>query len=59
MSDVMKVYGPGDATAEVPTGTTAQDALKALGAIRGMVVAARVDGAMVDLDRVLEDGESV
>nr|WP_205712200.1 threonine--tRNA ligase [Euzebya rosea] len=59
MSDVMKVYGPGDATAEVPTGTTAQDALKSLGAIRGMVVAARVDGTMVDLDRVLEDGESV
>ena len=59
MSDVIKVRGPGDITAEVPTGTTAQDALKEMSAIRGMVVAAKVDGVAVDLDRPVADGELV
>ena len=59
MSDVMQVFGPDSTKVEVPTGTTAQDALKALGAIRGMVVAAKVDGTPVDLDREVADGQTV
>ncbi len=59
MSDVMQVFGPESTKVEVPTGTTAQDALKALGAIRGMVVAAKVDGTPVDLDREVADGQTV
>ncbi len=59
MSDVMTVYGPDGASVEVPTGTTAQDALKALGAVRGMVVAATVDGTPVDLSREVADGARV
>lgn len=59
MSDVIKVFGPDGANVEVPTGTTAQEALERLGAIRGMVVAARVDGTPVDLSRPLVDGQTV
>jgi threonyl-tRNA synthetase len=56
---MITVTGPGGASAELQAGTTAQDALKAMGAIRGMVVAARVDGRMVDLSRAVEDGQVV
>ncbi|HUG85453.1 MAG TPA: threonine--tRNA ligase [Euzebya sp.] len=59
MSDVIKVFGPADSQAEVPTGTTAQDALKALGAIRGMVVAAKADGTPIDLSTPVGDGQIV
>ncbi|CAN5227436.1 threonine--tRNA ligase [soil metagenome] len=60
MSDVIKVQGPAsDDAVEVPTGTTAQEALKALGAVRGMVVAAKVDGTAVDLSTVLGDGQTI
>jgi threonyl-tRNA synthetase len=53
------VSGPDGASAEVPEGATAQDALKALGAIRGQVLAARVDGRTRDLATVLADGAAV
>jgi threonyl-tRNA synthetase len=59
VSDVIKVTGPAESEAEVPTGTTAQDALKALGAVRGMVVAAKVDGVAVDLSTPVADGQAV
>ena len=59
MADTIVVKGPSDRTVEVPTGTTARDALKALDAIRGMVVAARVDGEPRDLATELVDGQTV
>ncbi len=45
----------GDAAIDLEPGTTALQALKALEAIRGQVVAARVNGAQWDLDRSLHD----
>ncbi|MBY5163973.1 threonine--tRNA ligase [Salsipaludibacter albus] len=45
----------GDAATELAPDTTALQALKALEAIRGQVVAARVNGAQWDLDRSLDD----
>jgi len=48
-----------DRTVEVPAGATAIQALKALEAIRGAVVAARVNGAQWDLDRPVPDGDDV
>ncbi|HKJ57351.1 MAG TPA: hypothetical protein VJ978_15340, partial [Nitriliruptoraceae bacterium] len=45
----------GDASAQLAADTTALQALKALEAIRGAVVAATVDGAQWDLDRPLSD----
>ncbi|MGI9018265.1 MAG: threonine--tRNA ligase [Euzebya sp.] len=59
MSDVIKVFGPDGASVEVSTDTTAQAALQQLNAIRGMVVAARVDGEPVDLSRPLQQGQTV
>jgi len=47
----------GDDVVEVEQGTTALQALKALEAVRGQIVAAEVDGAEWDLDRPLPDGE--
>jgi threonyl-tRNA synthetase len=54
----------GDATAELEAGTTALQALKALEAIRGQIVAARItseglDGQPWDLDRPVPDGAEV
>jgi threonyl-tRNA synthetase len=49
----------GDATAELEAGATAIQALKALEAIRGQIVAARVDGHPWDLDREVPDGAEV
>ncbi len=46
----------GDATAVVEPGTTALQALKAMEAIKGQVVAATVNGAPWDLDRPVTDG---
>src|SRR5690606_31883666 len=47
------------AEATVPAGATASDALKALGAMRGQVVAARVDGKVTDLSAPVADGATV
>jgi threonyl-tRNA synthetase len=47
------------ASAQVAAGTTAGEALKALDAVRGMVVVARVDGRLVDLDAEVDDGATV
>jgi threonyl-tRNA synthetase len=54
----------GDATAELEAGATALQALKALEAIRGQIVAARIsseglDGQPWDLDRPVPDGAEV
>ncbi|MFA9445482.1 threonine--tRNA ligase [Egicoccus sp. AB-alg6-2] len=46
----------GDASADLEAGATAIQALKALDAIRGQIVAARVDGQQWDLDREVPDG---
>ncbi len=46
----------GDDRAELEAGASAIQALKALEAVRGQIVAARVDGAAWDLDREVPDG---
>jgi threonyl-tRNA synthetase len=48
-----------DASVEVEAGTTAIQALKALEAVKGQIVAARVDGHPWDLDREVPDGAMV
>jgi threonyl-tRNA synthetase len=53
------VTGPNGAAAEVPEGATAQQALGALGSIRGQVLAARVDGTTRDLSTPVGDGASL
>jgi threonyl-tRNA synthetase len=49
----------GDASVELDAGATAIQALKALEAVRGQIVAARVDGHAWDLDRPVPDGAEV
>jgi threonyl-tRNA synthetase len=49
----------GDARVELDAGATAIQALKALEAVRGQIVAARVDGHAWDLDRPVPDGAEV
>ena len=49
----------GDAEAELEVGATAIQALKALDAVRGQIVAARVNGVAHDLDREVADGAVV
>jgi threonyl-tRNA synthetase len=49
----------GDASVELDVGATAIQALKALEAVRGQIVAARVDGHAWDLDRPVPDGAEV
>ncbi|HSK21593.1 MAG TPA: threonine--tRNA ligase [Egicoccus sp.] len=49
----------GDASADLESGATAIQALKALEAVRGQIVAARVDGQQWDLDREVPDGAEV
>ena len=51
--DQIVVHGPGEQTATVSSGTTARDALAELGAIRGQVLVARVNGELRDLDHPL------
>ncbi len=58
-ADQITVRGPNGATADIAQGTTAHQVLKELGAIRGQVLAARVDGVTRDLDTVLEDPATV
>jgi threonyl-tRNA synthetase len=48
-----------DATVELEAGATAIQALKALEAVKGQIVAARVDGRPWDLDREVPDGAEV
>jgi threonyl-tRNA synthetase len=52
----LTITGPDGTTATVPDDATAQDALKALGAIRGQVLAARVDGRVRDLSTPVHEG---
>ncbi len=53
------VKTPDGASVEVDAGATAQQALQALGRIRGQVLAAKVDGAVRDLSTPLTDGATV
>ena len=57
--DLLAITGPNDARADVPAGTSAGDALKQLGVIRGQVLAARINGVTRDLDTLLDDGAAV
>ncbi|HUH06764.1 MAG TPA: threonine--tRNA ligase [Egibacteraceae bacterium] len=53
------VKDPQGASAALPAGASAGDALKALGAIRGQVLAANVDGQVRDLGTPISDGATV
>jgi threonyl-tRNA synthetase len=53
------VTSPAGDRVELPRGTTAREALQALGAFRGQVLAARVDGRVRDLDAEVGDGATV
>ncbi|MDP9406111.1 MAG: threonine--tRNA ligase [Actinomycetota bacterium] len=59
MADEITVKGPEGASASLPAGTTAQQALQALGLIRGQVLAATVDGTVRDLSTPVTDGATV
>ncbi|MBA3621992.1 MAG: threonine--tRNA ligase, partial [Euzebyales bacterium] len=59
MAAQITVKGPDGSSATVDEGVTAQQALQALGAIRGQVLAARVDGDVRDLSETVADGASV
>ena len=56
---MITVKGPDGASATVAAGATAQEALQALGLIRGQVLAARVDGTTRDLSTPVTDGATV
>ena len=56
---MITVTGPDDRPIEVAPGTTVRDALAEGKLIRGMVVAAKVDGRPVDLSVELSGGESI
>ncbi|MEX2621048.1 MAG: threonine--tRNA ligase [Egibacteraceae bacterium] len=58
-SDEILVKSPDGHDARLPAGATAQEALQAMGAIRGQVVAAAVDGAVRDLATPVSDGATV
>ena len=58
-SEIITVTGPGSSTAQISAGQTARDALQALGAIRGQVLGARIDGAPRDLDTALTSDATV
>ncbi len=53
------VKGPNGASASLPAGATTHDALRALGAVHGQVLAARVDGEIHDLSFEVSDGAAV
>jgi threonyl-tRNA synthetase len=60
VSDVqIRVTGTDGKTAEVPIESTAQEALQTLGAIRGQVLAAKVDGEIRDLSTTVPDGATL
>ena len=58
-ADQITVTGPDAAPAQIAAGTTAREALGQMGAIRGQVLAARIDGVARDLETVLADGAAV
>jgi threonyl-tRNA synthetase len=58
-SEQISVKGADGASAEIPAGATAQQALGALGLIRGPVVAARIDGELRDLSSAVTDGTTL
>jgi threonyl-tRNA synthetase len=53
------VKGPNGASTSLPAGATAYDALRALDARKGQVLAARVDGEIRDLSSQVSDGATV
>jgi threonyl-tRNA synthetase len=56
---MITVKGPSGESASVPEGATAQEALGALGLVKGQVIAARIDGEARDLNVVVDDGASL
>ncbi len=59
MAEQVTVKTPEGASASVDDGATVADALDALGARKGQVVAAKLDGDLVDLDRPIADGATL
>lgn len=59
MADQVTVKSPAGASANVPADTTVGEALEALGAATGRIVAARLDGQLVDLQRPVTDGATL
>ena len=59
MSDLITVTGPAGATVQVSSGATAREALQALGAIRGQILAARIDGVTRDIETPVADRATV
>jgi threonyl-tRNA synthetase len=53
------VKGADGASASVPAGASAADALDALGARKGQIIAARVDGEPRDLEAAVADGATI
>jgi len=53
------VKSPNGASASLPAGATAGDALRALGTDEGQVLAARVDGEVRDLAAAVSDGATI
>jgi len=53
------VKSPNGVSASLPAGATAQDARRALGSVKGQVLAARVDGDVRDLAFLVCDGATV
>ncbi|MGI8875112.1 MAG: threonine--tRNA ligase [Egibacteraceae bacterium] len=58
-SDEILVKSADGHDARLPAGATAQEALQAMGVIRGQVLAAAVDGAVRDLATAVSDGATV
>ncbi len=58
-TDQIVVKGPDGASANVAGGASAREALEALGARKGQVLAAKVDGRACDLDAPVADGATV
>ncbi|HVM13094.1 MAG TPA: threonine--tRNA ligase [Egibacteraceae bacterium] len=58
-ADQILVKGPGGTDARLDSGASALQALQALQAVRGQVLAARIDGSIRDLDAPVTDGATV
>lgn len=58
-ADTVTVSGPAGPTVEVPTGTTAADALAELGLRKGQILVAKADGQLVDLSTPVADGQTI
>jgi len=59
VADEVTVTSPSGASTTVRVDATAGEALKALGAVTGPVVAAKLDGHLIDLQRPVADGATL